>query len=64
MNGKISPTLLSVPPSELRGKIGRHCDGLRQRFLVIIQNLVPYDLNVIPCNFGGKTPSISGDITF
>ena len=33
--GKISPTLLCVPPSELRGKIGCHCDALRLRFIVL-----------------------------
>ena len=47
MNDKISPTKLCVPPSELREKVGCHCDGLQQRFLVIIQYLVPHDIKVI-----------------
>ena len=63
VNGKISPTLLSVPPSELREKIVCQCDSPRQRFLAIIC-LVPCDLKVIPYNFCGNTRIISGDIAF
>ena len=64
MNGKISPTLLCVPPSELREKVGCHCDGLRQLFLVIVKDLVPYDLKIIPCKFCENIRIVSGDITF
>ena len=64
MNGKISPTLPCMPPLELREKAGCYCDGLQQRFLVIIEGFVPYGLRVIPCNFCGNTSIISGDIAF
>ena len=64
MNGKISATLLSVPPSELRENAECHCDSLRQRFLVIICDLVPYDLKVIPCNFCGNMRVILEDTAF
>ena len=43
---QISPTLLCVPPSKLREKVGCRCDGLRQRFIVIIWDLVSYDLRI------------------
>ena len=39
VNGKISSTMLCVPPSELREKAGGYCDGLQPRFLVIFMIL-------------------------